>query len=301
MTTEVRGYVQSRVYMDTVVTIQVSDPDFPAVTQRVERAFGWFREVEEHCSRFEASSELRRLCARPGEAAAVSPLLFRCLEFAIAVAEASGGAFDPTVGAAMVRRGFNRSYRSGETSDMGQETGTYRDVKLDPRLMTVMLLRPLLLDLGAVAKGFAIDLAAAELSQEPGFLINAGGDIRAHGLSPEGGPWHIGIKDPNQPSRLLDVIELTDGAICSSGGYERPSPDGGHHLVEPAMGTSPAGIAGVTVAAPTAMAADALSTAAFVMGVDAGIELLERSGVEGRIVTATGLIASTGHWRLCWS
>jgi thiamine biosynthesis lipoprotein len=121
------------------------------------------------------------------------------------------------------------------------------------------------------------------------------------GAGPDGEAWRIGVKDPNEPSRLIDVVELSEGAVCSSGGYERPAADGGHHIVSPAVGASPADIAGVTVIAPTAMVADALSTAAFVLGVDQGIELLESSGVEGTIVAATGLQVSTRRYGRCWS
>lgn len=300
MTTEVQGYVQSRVYMDTIVTIQVSDPD-AATAERVERAFGWFREVEQRCSRFEAASELRRLCARPAEAVELSPLLFRAIEFAVAVAETTDGAFDPTVGAVMARRGFNRSYRSGEESTASVTDASYRDVVLDAAGSTVTLLRPLLLDLGAVAKGLAIDLAAAELDGSSGFLINAGGDIRVHGMNPDGEGWRIGVKDPNQPARLIDVVELSDGAVCSSGGYERPAAGGGHHIVSPLDGESPSSVAGVTVIAPNAMVADALSTAAFVLGLDDGVTFLEEYGVEGMIVTTRGLVVSTRDYRRCWS
>ena len=300
MTTEVQGYVQSRIYMDTIVTIQVSQPD-AATAEKVERAFGWFREVEQRCSRFDATSELRTLCARPGEAVAVSPLLFRAIEFALSVAEATNGAFDPAVGALMARRGFNRSYRSGEETTPPATDACFEDVVLDAARSTVMLRRPLLLDLGAVAKGLAVDLAAAELEATSGFLINAGGDIRVQGLSPDGELWRIGVKDPNNPARLMDVVELTDGAVCSSGGYERPAQDGGHHIVSPLSGESPSSVAGVTVIAPSAMVADALSTAAFVMGLDDGIAVLDDAGVEGTIVTESGLAVLTRTHQRCWS
>jgi thiamine biosynthesis lipoprotein len=233
------------------------------------------------------------LCAQPYRPVEVSPLLFRAIEFAVAVAGATDGAFDPTIGAAMVRRGFNRNYRTGEISEGTTAEGSYRDLVLDAARGAVMMRRRLLLDLGAVAKGLAIDLAAAELESLQGFLINAGGDLRFHGLSPEGEAWRIGVNDPNQPGSLLDVLELTDGAVCTSGGYERPASDGGHHILA-ADGRSPDDVTGVTVLAPSAMVADALSTAAFVLGVERGMALLENEGVEGSIVTSKGLVVSTG-------
>src|SRR5215831_4885348 len=98
------------VAMGTFVTI-----DAPSGFERcVERAFGWFHEIETRCSRFDAGSELSQLSRHAGEETPVSPLVFEAVQFAIAVAEETAGAFDPTVGAAMEARGFDRHYRTGE-------------------------------------------------------------------------------------------------------------------------------------------------------------------------------------------
>jgi thiamine biosynthesis lipoprotein len=148
----------------------------------------------------------------------------------------------------------------------------------------VTLRRPLLLDLGAVAKGFAIDLAAEELSGLAGFAVNAGGDVRVHGRNAAGEPWRIGVRHPRQPDELISALSLREGAVCTSGDYERRSSQGGH-ILEPAT-KSPAGsLVSVTVLAPTAMLADALSTAAFVLGPEAGVKFLEEQGGEGLLIT----------------
>src|SRR5207247_6058546 len=154
-----------------------AQPD-DACHERVGRAFGWFDHVEQRCSRFVESSELSALFrVQTGAPVSVSPLLFRLIEFALAVARASGGAFDPTVGQAMAARGYNRNYRTGqETTHRPHATRetSYRDVMINPEGGTVTLLKPLVLDLGAVAKGFAMDLAAAQLGCFPGFAMHAG-------------------------------------------------------------------------------------------------------------------------------
>jgi thiamine biosynthesis lipoprotein len=276
--------------MDTAVTIEVSSAATTGVETRVEKAFDWFREVERRCSRFDPESELRRLCAEQGSPVVVSPLLFRAVEFALSVADASGGAFDPTIGATQEARGFDRNYRTGDRLQTPADPlASYRDLNLDAISSTITLRRPLLLDLGAVAKGLAIDLAAIELAPLPGFALNAGGDIRVEGLSPENEPWRIGVRDPRQPQNLLCAVPLTTGAVCSSGGYERVSASGhGHHLLDPATGRSPEGLSGVTVVAPSAMVADALSTAAFVLGESAGKDFIESSGAEGVLVSRDG-------------
>jgi len=88
---------------------------------------------------------------------------------------------------------------------------------------------------------------------------------------------------------VIATLRVSDAAVCTSGDYERAAPDGhdGHHILDARSGTSPDAVASATVIAPTAMAADALATAAFVLGPRAGIDLLEREGVDGLIVTPT--------------
>ncbi len=263
----------------------------PHREETAERAFAWFRRIEECCTRFEPQSELMRLTAQVGVPVHVSAILYEAVQFALAVAEESGGAFDPTVGYAMETRGFNREYSTGQTVRSGIEPGAaanYRDVRLDPARKTITLLRPLVLDLGAVAKGLAIDLAARELQPFfENFAIDAGGDLYLGGASPSGEPWAIGIRHPRRDNELIDSLRVSNRAVCTSGDYEKRAPagDGGHHILDPRTGVSARSVASVTVVAPTAMLADALATAAFVLGPADGIRLFERLGVEGLIVS----------------
>jgi thiamine biosynthesis lipoprotein len=170
----------------------------------------------------------------------------------------------------------------------------YRDIALDSGAGTVTLRRPLSLDLGAVAKGFAIDLAATELRPLRDFAVNAGGDVYVGGLNAEQQPWRIGIRDPRDPRSVVKVLRVSDAAVCTSGDYERRSDrTGGHHIVDPGTGVSAGEVASVTVVAPTAALADALATAAFVLGPSRGRRFLERSGVEGLILTSEGKSIAT--------
>jgi FAD:protein FMN transferase len=296
-------YLRSVALMGTVVTIHVvgrgpaQETDHYAAgstraryprEEAVERAFEWFRRIEECCTRFEAGSELRQLSAQVGVPVPVSAMLYEAVQFALAVAEETGGAFDPTVGYAMEARGFNREYRTGQAIGTDIEPGgpvSYRDVRLDPARKTITLVRPLILDLGAIAKGLAIDLAARELRPFENFAIDAGGDLYLGGCSPDGQPWAIGIRHPRRDNALIDSLRVSDRAVCTSGDYERQSPAEGHHILDPRVGTSPCAVASVTVVAPTAMLADALATAAFVLGPTEGIRLFDRLGVDGLIVS----------------
>ncbi|MCC6266201.1 MAG: FAD:protein FMN transferase [Dehalococcoidia bacterium] len=287
-----RSLTRRRVAMDTIVSIEaVSAEGQSDIDARIAAGFAWFTEVEARCSRFDRKSELSRLCDCPGVAVPVSPLLFRAIEFALAVAADSGGAFDPTVGDAMARAGFRRNYQDGSACEVRSAApSSFRDVCLNAAGCEVTLRTPLTLDLGAVAKGLAIDLAAQELSGIDGFLINAGGDIYAGGMNPDGHPWVIGVRDPREFDSLVARFSVSGAAVCTSGDYERASAvnPADHHILQPANGRAAAGVASVTVVAPTAMAADALATAAFVLGPREGIAFLEANGADGLAITPTG-------------
>jgi uncharacterized protein with FMN-binding domain len=178
-----RVFTRSEVLMGTLVTIDVVRD---AAEDAVTRAFEWFHEIEDRCTRFDERSELMQLAASAGSAVPVSVILFEAVRFALQIAEESGGAFDPTIGQRMAARGFNREHRTGrEVTASVPPIGdiSYRDVRVDPDRRTITLLRPLVLDLGAVAKGLAIDMAALELRPFGDFSIDAGGDLFVGGLN----------------------------------------------------------------------------------------------------------------------
>jgi thiamine biosynthesis lipoprotein len=282
--------------MGTIVTIQVVHPPGAVrapIDHAIERAFAWFYEIEERCSRFNRQSELiqltEQLIAQPGVPVAVSAILFEAVHFALLVAEESGGAFDPTVGDRMQAHGFNREYSTGaivDTLNTPDDDVTYRDVVLDSDRKTILLLRPLTLDLGAVAKGLAVDLAARELEPFDNFAIDAGGDLYLGGRNERGNPWTVGVRHPRNDRELIASLYVSNQAVCTSGDYERrTSESGGSHILDPRTGESSNRVASATVVASGAMLADTLATAAFVLGPAAALQFLDRMGVEGLIVT----------------
>jgi thiamine biosynthesis lipoprotein len=279
--------VHTIVVMDTEVAIRVVGRDAPDL---VHRAFEWFRRIERVCSRFDDASEVRQLAARPNEPVAVSDVLFETTRFALALAAETDGAFDPTVGRQLERRGFDRNYRTGvrvSTIAVDDAPATWRDVHVDDDARTLTLDRPLLLDLGAVAKGFAIDMAARELRETANFAIDAGGDLYLAGHNEHGAPWRVGIRHPRDPAATVAELEVSNAAVCTSGDYLRRNPAGGHHLIDPRTGDAARDIVSATVTAPLAMVADGLATAAFVLGPSQGVALLERHGVDGLLITST--------------
>jgi thiamine biosynthesis lipoprotein len=248
--------------MGTVVTIHVvgsgaTHEQRLECERAIDRAAKWFSHIEARCSRFDPQSELMQLAARAGTPVPASAMVLECVKFALAVADESAGAFDPTLGAA-----------------------GYLDVHVDTIGKTILLDRPHVLDLGAVAKGLAIDTAARELKPYKNFVIDAGGDLYCAGRNAKGEPWSVGIRHPDKEGELFETLRVSDASVCTSGTYER-----GGHITDPRTGAPATSVASATVIAPTAMVADALSTAAFVLGPRDGIALLERHHVEGFIVT----------------
>jgi thiamine biosynthesis lipoprotein len=288
--------------MGTFVTIHVvghaEDSAQTMRNQALDRAFEWFGRVEECCTRFDPQSEVMQLANQVGVPVHVSTILYEAVQFALAVAAESDGAFDPTVGYAMEERGFNREYRTGQmvrTALDSNRAVSYRHVRMDPHRKTITLLRPLIIDLGAVAKGLAVDLAARELQPFKNFAINAGGDLYLGGCNPTGEPWSIGVRHPRRNDELIDSLRISNRAVCTSGDYERPSSkDDGHHILDPRTASSANAAASVTVIAPTAMLADALATAAFVLGPADGIQLFDRLGVDGLIISPALECYATG-------
>jgi thiamine biosynthesis lipoprotein len=266
--------IRTAAAMGTVVSIQVDAPE--AV---VTRAIEWFHQVEMVCSRFDQASELRQLPV--GVPTRASAILFEAVRFALLVADETDGAFDPTLGSRMTARGYNRHYITGTAIDApGSDDASYRDVVLDANHQTILLRRPLTLDLGAVAKGLAVDAAARELQPFRDFCIDAGGDIYCGGRNPAGNPWSVGIRHPRRREEIVDRFQVSDCAVCTSGDYER-----GAHIIDPRDDAAARRVASATVIAPNAMLADALATAAFVLGPELGVALLDRMGVQGLLIT----------------
>ena len=146
--------------------------------------------------------------------------------------------------------------------------------------MKISLAEGTRLDLGAIAKGFAVDKAVGVLNARgvSAALVNLGGNVGVFGPAPGGGPWSVGIQHPRE-DRLIGEVRLTEGAVATSGDYDRFFEVDGHrygHVIDPRTGWPTQGVYSVTVVAPSAVAADALSTAAFVLGPDKGSALLNR-------------------------
>jgi len=148
------------------------------------------------------------------------------------------------------------------------------------------------IDLGGIAKGYAVDKAieALEKNSIKRALVNAGGDLYALGTDPQGEKWQIGVQDPREEDKIIDIIKVKDKAVATSGDYRRYFTLEGKrfsHIVNPKTGLTVQDVPmSVTIIGPDATTTDALSTGVFVLGPEEGMKLIESlPGVEGMIIS----------------
>lgn len=171
----------------------------------------------------------------------------------------------------------------------------FRDLKIQYGGNVSLGKKGMSIDLGGIAKGYAVD-RAFELLKGLGYrnlVVNAGGDLRVGGSKMEG-PWSIGIQHPRDPEKIMARISLSDTAIATSGDYEKFFIHQGkryHHILNPKNGFPAEGCQSVTVLHKEGITADALATAIFVLGLEKGYALCQKlEGVECLIVDKEGKV-----------
>ena len=243
-----------------------------------EAALDLVDELEELLTVYRDSSEVSRLNRRaPHGWAEAEPRVFELLAESARLSLLTGGAFDVASGA-MVRvwadaKREGRIPTPSELAEARRNSGT-RHVQLDAATRRVRFRKPgLLLNFGAVGKGYALDRAAALLRHEFGVasaLLQAGGSsVRAVGAPPNQAGWLVAVSHPHRPDESIGGVLLTDESLGTSAATYQSFAFGGKtygHVLDPRTALPVDGVASASVAAPTAAEADALSTAAFVQG-----------------------------------
>ena len=293
----------SELLMDTGVELQVFSGAREG--ERVKEAlFDEMKRLEQLLSYRDSESEVAAINRAAGKKpVAVSPETAAVIREALAYAEISGGAFDPTIAPLLEAWGFQEGdYRVPGPEELQEAAGMvdYRLVEAGEK--AVRLARPgMALDLGGIAKGYIVD-RGLDLLERRGVshaLINAGGDVGILGPKADGSPWRVGVKHPRNGTLLAVIPWDKRGAIVTSGDYERFFEKDGsryHHILDPQTGEPAPALTSVTVVAPTAVQADALSTAVFVLGPERGLALVEElPGVEALLVDPQfALLVSSG-------
>lgn len=261
--------------MGTSAEIAVVHRDAAYAQGAIDAAFAEMWGVERAMSRFRPESDIGRANA----AAADTPVLIsaataRVIASALEWARATGGRFDPALGGAVALWDVGNREAPPAAGELRRYAGErlYREVELGwSGGSDVVLFRSpaVALDLGGIAKGYAVDRAVAALRTWgiTGALVNAGGDLYALGRSPDGDPWEIGIRSPDVATDIAATLHAEDEAIATSGDYEQFFEYHGrryHHLLDPAT-AAPHQVAArsLTIAAADCMTADAAATALF--------------------------------------
>ena len=280
-------------------------------------------DVDAACSRFRPDSEVSRLAAAGGGSYEVSEVLASAVAAALRGARLTDGAVDPTLGHALVAAGYDRDIalvrssagggegagpsppaESGTTPDQPPSprlvrTASWLDVELDEEHAVLTVPAGVLLDLGATAKAFAADRAAAHAHDAVGMpvLVSLCGDIAVAGTR-AGEPWVVRVvESPDEQDGPL--VEVHDGGLATSTTRARRWVRSGrpmHHLLDPVTGLPAVEVwRTVTVAAATCLDANIASTATVVKGVD-GLRWLRDTGLPARVVGADGAVHAVGGW-----
>jgi thiamine biosynthesis lipoprotein len=284
--------------MGAEVRVTVWTADEAAARAAMVDVFAEFDRLDALLSVWKPQSDVVRINAAAGRTAvAVSADTIAVVEAALEASRLTEGRFDATFGALAEVWKFDhdRENRIPTDAEIAARLPRvdYRAVHVDAHAGTIALTRSgVRLHLGGIGKGYAVDCAAALIRARGlrDFMIQAGGDLYAAG-QPGARPWRLGINDPRGGAEVtFATVDLRDRTLSTSGDYERSFIQDGvryHHLLDPSTGRPARGSRSVSIVAPTALQADALSTGVFILGPEKGMALLERlPEVEGVIVTA---------------
>jgi len=294
--------------MGTVVEIKVVWDDPDKADEAIYAAFSRMRDIEDQMSAKKTESWLHRI----NKGAVEKPLkipddLIYVLGLCQDYSYITDGGFDISIGAISQLWDFDKQTEripTEEEINNALKFIDFRKIHLDKGEGTIKLdISGMTLDLGAAAKGYAVDEAVKRL-KEMGIrsgLVNAGGDLKGFGRKPDGKLWYIGIQDPHNSQKIIGSLYLDNEAVVTSGDYERYIVYEGtkyHHILDPKTGWPARDCKSVSIACKRAVEADILSTGIFVIGPDRGMGLIESlPGIEGMIIDNGGNIHISSGWR----
>jgi thiamine biosynthesis lipoprotein len=286
--------------MGTYASVEVYAQTRTGAEDVVEGIRAALEHVDATMSNWKEDSELSRL----NRGAALQPFvvadpdLLRCIRMALEYAKSTDGAFDPTVGPLMRAYGFRPLDPRVPDEDARREALAHvgwEKVEIIDAAHAVRFDDPgVEIDLGGIAKGYALDVAAREFARlgASSGLIDLGGNLYAWSHPPDGAAWTIGVRDPDDPERIMAVVELANRAISTSGNYEQAFERDGTtygHIMAPQSGRpATSDVVSATVIADGGADADALSTAMFVAGSKTAAEYLSRARRVEAILLVTG-------------
>ncbi|MGE0188470.1 MAG: FAD:protein FMN transferase [Steroidobacteraceae bacterium] len=284
--------------MGTRMTVEVWTDTAAQGNAAIDAVLAEMRRLDESMSTYKSSSEVSRVNAEAAQhPVKISKELFDLLTQAVEFSRITHGAFDITYASV----GFMYDFRQHEKPDDKQIAAAlpavnYRHLLLDAAQQTIGFSQPgVRIDLGGIAKGYAVDRGIA-LLQARGIdhaMVSAGGDSRIIG-DRFGKPWIVGIRHPDDASKVIAKIPLVDAALSTSGDYERYFDEGGvryHHIIDPKTGKSASKVRSATIIASTATRTDGLSKTAFVLGPDEAMQIYNQlNDVDAILVMPNGKV-----------
>jgi len=286
-------YREGRVVFDTVVSVKFYGGELERV-KLTDMAFDSFVMVDSLMSSYRSKSEISLISNNSGGWVNCSKETIEVLQRAKYWAQVTGGAYDPTIGCLTMAWKFHdrKSVPGDSKIDSLISCVDFEQLELKGQKVRVNI-DGLQIDLGGAAKGYAVDHAVSRLEAagvENG-LIEAGGDIRYWGSKPDGTSWRIAVQHPRKPDSFIEVEDIGLKAIATSGDYQQYFIKEGkryHHILDPQTGWPSTPTISTTIWARTAMDADILATAVFVLGEEKGLQLAESlSDVEALVFTGT--------------
>jgi thiamine biosynthesis lipoprotein len=289
-----------RPVMGTFAHVIVIAVEEKAAQACIEAAIEQINKIDELMSYHNPDSEISRLNRSAFEnPVKVGPLTYQVIKKAVEFSRLTDGAFDVTVGPLvdLWRRAgdANTVPTQQQLQEAGSRVGWDKLILEDSEQSVQFAVDGMRLDLGGIAKGFAIDKAIEAIEEAGGLgaLVDIGGDIRCFGKTPKGQKyWLVGLQNPDLESeeQILFTLKLSAGAVATSGDYQRFVLIGGRHyshIINQKTGNSAEALSSVTIITDSATDADALATAVSVMGAAKGTELIEKSSsTEAIIISA---------------
>jgi len=273
--------------------------DASQVRAAFDAAAAEIRRIEAVMTTWRADSELSRINDAAGVApVAVGKETFDVIATSVHTSEISEGTFDITFESLHGLWKFDQDLDPHPPTDAQIKTKlpllSYHHIHLDKPQRTVFLdTKGVRISLGGIAKGYAVDRAAKVLEGLglTAFFVQAGGDLYTRGNKPDGTQWQAGVRDPRGPDgSFFAMMGVSDHAFSTAGDYERSYFADGkryHHIIDPRTGYPATASRSVTIWAPTALQADALDDAVFILGPEKGLALVEsQDGVGAVIVDA---------------
>ena len=295
--------------MGSLITITAYTPDPVRAVEAFGVAFAEFHRLEALLTVWRTDSDVSRVNrAAGGEAVVVSEETLEVVRRAVDISRITAGKFDVTFGALSGLWRFdhdqdNRIPSSHRIRRRLKLVG-WEQIEIDDTRRTLRLARKgARMHLGGIGKGYAVDRAVALLRGAglSDFMVQAGGDLYVAGRKGDR-PWRVGIRDPRgERHTFFAAAEITDATFSTSGDYERFFIDNGrryHHIIDPDLGQPAPGTRSVSVIAPDATTADALSTALFILGADRGAKIVDSlPGVGAAWVDAANQVRLAGILR----